>query len=505
MDNYLKMYKPTKRGLRIVLTIIGTILAIIAEIGLLVWAAQTVFRSYWWMILLAVYLAVNLLITQVIFSSEFNKHSKINWLISIWFFPLVGATIYLIFGRFPVTRYHKIKKARVDRKETLDKTNVNSKNFDFFDSHLKRKSFKNTNVELIKASTWFIRMFKELENAESYIHMEYFKFKSGEILNDLYKVLSKKVKEGVEVKIIIDDIGSINLNRNVIKKFNDAGIEMVAFNKIIALFFSGYLNFRIHRKLIVIDGKKAFLGGMNIGDEYAGLTTKYGDWLDLHMLIEGEGIETIAKSFLLDWKFITKDDLLKVKKYQIKKTAIKNNDIIKIIEDGPDIEVKSFETMFTHLISNAKKRIWIATPYTIIPKKIHHKLISAAKAGVDVRIFIPGKPDKKFLYKAGGYYTKRLSDNKVKIYKTRNLFLHSKAMLWDDEISMVGTSNLDLRSIYINYEINVFMESKKVNKDIESYFNELLEISDKVKPIYRTYSVWNLDSTIIYRLMAPFL
>jgi cardiolipin synthase len=142
---------------------------------------------------------------------------------------------------------------------------------------LERKSFKNTNVELIKASNKFIRMFKELENAESYIHMEYFKFKSGEILNDLYKVLSKKVKEGVEVKIIIDDIGSINLNRNVIKKFNDAGIEMVAFNKIIALFFSGYLNFRIHRKLIVIDGKKAFLGGMNIGDEYAGLTTKYGD------------------------------------------------------------------------------------------------------------------------------------------------------------------------------------------------------------------------------------
>ena len=503
--NYMK-YKTSKKPIVLILSIIMTTLILLLVMAIFVLTTIGALPKSWWIFIIITYLSSNMVITQIILSSEFNKHSVITWLIIIYFIPLVGGLIYIIFGKIPITRYYKLKKVKKERSELLNKNSkIKSKKLDLIDEIIKRKNYNNTSIEIVSSAKKFHELFSALEKAASYIHMEYYIFRQGEIFYDLYEILSRKVKEGVEVRIIIDDAGSLTVKSAEIKKWKKAGMNISKFNKIKPPFFSGYINFRMHRKIIIIDGEQGFLGGVNIGDEYIGLSSKYGDWLDLHIVIKGEAIQEMSNSFLLDWKFSTGEDLLNKKKYLQINKKIKNNSIIKIVEDGSDVDNSTFEKIFSKLTINATKKVWIATPYTIIPRKISKMIITAARSGVDVKIFVPGKADRRLVSKAGQFYLSKLNDNKIEVYKTSNLFLHTKAIIWDDDISMIGTSNLDFRSLYLNFEINAFIDSNKTNKSLENYFNQLMIISDKKKPKYKSHYPWNWINHLFYWLITPFL
>ncbi len=505
LDQDERVFKQSVRPYVILLSSIFLLFSILFSIIIFIIAVSVVFSDYWWVFLILTYFSSNLIISQVILSSEYNRHSKYSWLFIIWFFPFAGGSGYLIFGRIPITRHSKLKKALLDREETLEKNVDNkdvTKEMQLITKNLPRQVYNNSQIKIIQSSIKFQQLLEKLEEATSYVHMEYFIFKQGEIFYDLLDILTEKVKEGVEVKILVDDLGSGQTKKSEFQKFINAGIEFKLFNKVRPPIASGHLNLRLHRKVVIIDGKYGFIGGMNIGDEYIGTSKEFGDWIDSHAEVNGDILKTLSLNFLLDWKHSTKEDLLNNKKYKIPDSEIKSKDSFVILEDGPDVGTSSFENAFTNLTNNAQKRIWIVSPYLILNKKMTKIIISAAKNGVDVRVFVPGRYDKKIPHYISKHYLRKMSDNKVKIYRAHNLFVHSKMILWD-EVGMLGTSNMDIRSIYSNYEINLFFQPKNNNKDFEKYFLELQELCEIHKPKYNSHYPWNWIPELFYWLMKP--
>lgn len=432
-------------------------------------------------------------------------------------FPIVGALLYIVIGG----NLHKSKVLKTIKKSEKKgnkyfiqdekiKKEIESQNngkINYLMNYLNFPVTKNNNINYYKLGELaYPEMLKELKNAKKFIFLEYFIIKNGTMWSKILKILEEKAKEGLDVRLIYDDMGCIALlPTSYPKQMEEKGIKCIAFNKLNP-FLGVIMNNRDHRKMMIIDGKTVFSGGMNLADEYINLEHPYGKWKDNGIKITGEVVWNFTIMFLNMWNSYRKDDEdYKKYKYDFSKENLEQNGYTIPYGETPlDNEIVG-ENVYLNIINQAQKYVYIMTPYLIIDTDMINSLILAAKRGVDVRIVVPGIPDKKIVYSLTTSYFETLIKNGVKIYKYTPGFVHSKVFVSDDNIATVGTINLDYRSLYLHFECGVFMqdveEIKDVKKDLVDTIGESHFVSKKEAMPKLLKSVWQA----VLRLFAPLM
>lgn len=460
----------------------------------------------------------------VVFFERKNPSSTWTWLMVLLFLPSIGFIIYLFLGQnLKKKKLFALKKEEkenltsiIDKQkeflsnEELIKTNpLLSKYSDMMTLNLcSDNAFytNNNHVTIITdGKSKFDRLKESLKNAKLYIHMEYYIFQNDNLGRSILELLCIKAKEGVEVKLLYDGMGCLNVHRCFFAPLIEAGGKVSCFFPPFLPYINLRVNFRNHRKICTIDGECAFTGGFNIGDEYLGLSKRFGFWRDTHLFIQGDAIDALELHFLMDWRFAAKENTIFDNKYFPHRTHLGKTGL-QIVSSGPDSNWKSIRNGYLKMISKAENNIYIETPYFIPDDSILEALKIASLSGVDVRIIIPSKPDHLFVYWASTSYMGELLDSGVKCYTYTKGFLHSKFLSIDGLISSVGTANLDIRSFTLNFEINTFIYDKEITSELDSFFIDDLKYCDELtleKYIKRSFIVKFKES--ISRLLSPIL
>ncbi|MCL7582459.1 cardiolipin synthase, partial [Staphylococcus aureus] len=350
------------------------------------------------------------------------------------------------------------------------------------------------------------QVLKDIKNAKEYIHLEYYTFALDGLGKRILHALEEKLKQGLEVKILYDDVGSKNVKMANFDHFKSLGGEVEAFfaSKLPLLNFR--MNNRNHRKIIVIDGQLGYVGGFNIGDEYLGLG-KLGYWRDTHLRIQGDAVDALQLRFILDWNSQAHRPQFEYDvKYFPKKNGPLGNSPIQIAASGPASDWHQIEYGYTKMIMSAKKSVYLQSPYFIPDNSYINAIKIAAKSGVDVHLMIPCKPDHPLVYWATFSNASDLLSSGVKIYTYENGFIHSKMCLIDDEIVSVGTANMDFRSFELNFEVNAFVYDENLAKDLRvAYEHDITKSKQLTKESYanRPLSVKFKES--LAKLVSPIL
>ncbi|WP_343102171.1 cardiolipin synthase, partial [Romboutsia sp. MSSM.1001216sp_RTP31141st1_G3_RTP31141_220114] len=326
----------------------------------------------------------------------------------------------------------------------------------------------------------FKNLLEDIKNAKNHIHLEYFIIKDSEIGRELKDLLIKKSNEGVKIRILYDDVGCWRFwfYRKFFNEMKENGIEIVAFLPAKFPLTGGKLNYRNHRKIAIIDGKIGYTGGLNIGDEYMGKNKKFGYWRDTHIKIEGTSVYMLQMIFLTDWYYTTKEIITEDKYFPSPQRC--GNSMVQIIASGPDSDWESIRYAYFCAICQAKKSIYIETPYFIPDESILIALKSAALSGVDVRIVFPKIADHKIVNNASYSYFDDILNSGGKVYLYTKGFIHSKIMIIDDKIASTGSANMDLRSFMLNFEINAFIYDKEIVERMSKDFFEDLKNSEEL-------------------------
>lgn len=412
------------------------------------------------------------------------------WVVALLTMPILSIPLFLIFGRNRFYGY--IHKRQVQDQETQEKLVEFEKLFkNEVRNHflrplisLARKTHqlpftsRNKVDLLVDGEETYASMIEAIESASQYILFQSYIFQGDETGQRFIDAIIKKSEEGVAVYILFDKIGT-RINSRYEKQLSRENIYLGYFRSSQSLFNRFQINFRNHRKVLVIDGKTAFVGGLNIGNEYLG-RSKLGYWRDTHLKVFGAGALAAQVSFLKDWNW-AKGEILKVSWTPAETTDIAE---VMLLHTGPADDFNAESCLFAHLnlINQAKKRIWIATPYFIPPESLTHSLILAAMRGVDVRIMLPQKTDNRILALASTVYIERLLSAGIKFFKFTPGFSHQKVLLCD-EISVVGSVNLDNRSFFINFEIMGIVDEREFSSKLEKM---LLEDFAKSKELLLT-------------------
>ncbi|MGI6781934.1 MAG: cardiolipin synthase [Acholeplasmataceae bacterium] len=434
-------------------------------------------------------LVLSYLISIYILSrSTMHQAYKFTWVSSILLFPIFGGAFYLYYN---TRNYSKKQRAFYDEtsirmKQILKEKNIGSNNQII--NYLTGSgwaNYKNTKVDFYHTGEEiFAQIIEDLKKAEKFILIQFFIIKQGKIWDTILEILKDKVANGVEVKIIYDDWGSYTLPFKYYKKiFKNYGIEMIAFNPMLPK-VNFQMNFRNHRKIIVIDGKIGYTGGFNIADEYANLVERFGYWLDNGIKLTGEAVYTLTLTFLSDWEFATKNKI-DYRKYDVKHNITCEYEVTPYA-DSPLIDETHTLDALLRMIGQAKEVIYLSSPYLIIDSELSNALSLLARSGVEVNIVIPAIPDKKFVYIVSESNIPELVKNGVNIYKYNPGFIHSKIFMVDNVIASVGTSNLDYRSLFLHFENNVIFNNKETILEIEKFFKNTIADStlvelDKIK------------------------
>ncbi|MDR0430775.1 MAG: cardiolipin synthase [Tannerellaceae bacterium] len=325
----------------------------------------------------------------------------------------------------------------------------------------------------------FEALIEELEKAEHHIHLQYYIFLDDEIGNQVKEVLLTKVQEGVEVRVLYDDVGSWNVRPAFYKEMEDAGIEVYAFLKVAFPIFTSKVNYRNHRKIVVIDGKVGFMGGMNIADRYT-KGTSWGTWRDTHFKITGKGVHGLQSAFLIDWYVVSKK-LLNNEIYYPSVPAYTDN-IMQILTSGPTGQWRTLLQAVIFMIANAKKYIYIQTPYFLPTEGLNQALQTAALGGVDVRLMLPKCSDTKTANMASHSFIDDMVRAGAKVFFYEPGFLHAKLVVCDDELACIGSANMDFRSFEHNFEINAFVYQKDFALQMKKIFQYDSHSCEKLIP-----------------------
>ena len=353
-----------------------------------------------------------------------------------------------------------------------------------------------------------------MKNAKKYINIQFYIFRDDEIGNEIIDILIDKAKKGVEVRLLYDAVGSKLFSDKSIHKLKKAGVKVGVFFPSFMKIINFNLNYRNHRKIVVIDDKIGFIGGNNVGDEYLGKSPKFGYWRDTHLKITGDAVHDLNIRFILDWRYTTKEDLVLNKYFNNEENVNLNSykldgDIgVQIVSSGPDIsELDEIKYGYIKMIQKAKEYIYIQTPYFILDRTLTDTLKIACFSGVDVRIMIPSKPDHPFVYWASSSYAGELLKYGAKLYNyDHNAFLHAKTVVVDDCVCSIGTANFDIRSFELNFEINAFMYSSKIAKQQRKIFeNDILKSKEITLDMYNSRSRYVRVKESISRLLSPIL
>jgi cardiolipin synthase A/B len=355
-------------------------------------------------------------------------------------------------------------------------------------SKASRKEYpiRNSNLTLFThGKQLFNDYFEAIEQAKHHIHILFYIVKTDQISQQFYDLLKQKAKEGVEVRLLVDWIGSFGLPKKVIRSLKESGIKFAYSHRPTFPYFFYKLNRRNHRKITVIDGKIGYIGGFNIGKEYIGQDPKFGDWRDYHLKVTGEGVQDLQTQFFDDWHAATKEKLFSKNDYfpEIKSGTIPH----KFIATNGHF----LENDYVHLIEQTKKELIIGSPYFIPSKKVMKALLAALRRGVKVIILVPLKADHPFVKEAAFPYFYRLLKAGAQIYRFYKGFYHAKVIIIDNEICHIGTANFDNRSFFLNSEINCYIHDKQFVKTVRTAVNQDLSDSEKLTlDFWRTRTLW---------------
>ncbi|HEU5139098.1 MAG TPA: cardiolipin synthase, partial [Bacillales bacterium] len=396
-----------------------------------------------------------LLIAIVIFLENRDPSKTITWLIVLAIFPIVGFISYIIFGQsyrkhrlfrrkafLDEEAFARMEEARPIKQEQME-TMGDHQQLLFRLAHKLGKSpisFSTDSRVLTNGEETYDSIFEAIRGAEHHIHLEYYIVRDDGIGRQFKDLLIEKVKEGVEVRFLYDAVGSWLLPKRYRRDLREAGVEMVSFFPVKLPFLNHKINYRNHRKIVVIDGSIGFIGGLNIGDEYLGRKKNgFRFWRDTHLRVEGEAVRSLQLFFLQDWYYMTGTSLLLPDYLSPKPLALENTDSggVQMVASGPDGEWEAIKSLFFSMIVSAKKSIWIASPYFIPDADIFSALRIAALSGIDVRILVPDRPDKRIVFYASRSYFPDLLKDGVKIYEYEEGFMHSKLIVVDGELASI--------------------------------------------------------------------
>jgi len=352
----------------------------------------------------------------------------------------------------------------------------------------------------------FEALIEDLQNAKNHIHIQYYIFKLDNLGNRILNVLTKKAKKGVKIRILFDEMGSRGVRKKHFRKLLEAGGEVEVFFPSILPLINPRLNFRNHRKIVVIDGRIGYIGGFNVGDEYLGLKSKFGYWRDTHLRIEGSSVHPLQTRFLLDWNEASSKSKVNYSEVYFPAIPQKGNVPIQIVSSGPDTDIPVIKNAYIKMIMNAKKYIYIQSPYFIPDDAFLEALRIAALSGIDVRLMIPNKPDHMFVYWATYSYVGQLLAVGAKIYIYESGFIHAKMIVVDDEVSTVGTANIDVRSFSLNFEVNAFIYDRSISHELAEIFEkDILDSTELTLAIYNNRSNIIKFKEAFSRLLSPIL
>lgn len=465
----------------------------------------------WFELLITIVACVNFLfLIAMVFLEQRKPQYIIAWLTVMTFLPVIGFGLYVIFGSgLSVRTRRMIKKKSISERDiirnikgiqTLEEAKLDGILKDdkelmtlcyFYGSYpLPGNDIKifNSGIEKINA------LKNDLKNAKKSINMEYYIFADDVVGKEVMDILCQKAREGVEVKLIYDSVGSRKAPRRFFRRLEKAGGE-------IGEFFPPFmhirlinlkLNYRNHRKLAIIDGKIGYTGGINIRDDHMGRNKKLQPWRDTHIRIEGSGCYALQNIFLDDWRYCKNDNTppkLYLQNGLFPSPEICGTATVQVVNSGPDNDVQKIKETFVHMITNAKERVYIQTPYFIPDDVFTSALRIAVSSGIDVRIMVPMIPDKKTVYLATLSYLKEMAEIGIKIY-LYNGFLHSKAIIIDSNKLSIGTCNTDNRSFGLNFENTVIIYSNELNKTYSDTFEKDMACSKEVGKEYFKKKRW---------------
>lgn len=461
-----------------------------------------------------VYLITAIGVIIVIISENRNPIKTISWIMVLVFLPIVGLVIYGFFGQ-DYTKRRTISKRMYSKIKKRPLAELNSSELVHYPSqHLELiKLLRNLNqAPLLYGSSVdffvagrdkFDSLFRDIDKATDHIHVEYYVWDDDVVGNHFKNLLIRKSAEGVKIRIIVDAVGSWRLRRSFYEEFRSAGIEVEEFMKVKFPMFTSHVNYRNHRKIVVIDGRIGYVGGMNVADRYIN-GVSWGNWRDTHVRIEGKGVQGLQSVFLIDW-FLVSKSLITARKYFPLLDKFGDN-LMQIASSGPYSSAREILQGFMHAIFSAKSSIFIQTPYFIPPEGLLEALISASARGVDVRLMVSRKSDTVMVQLASRSYFKKLMIAGIKVYFYEPGFMHSKLTVIDDSLTLIGSANFDIRSFEQNLEVEAFIYNKETALRGKEIFIEDQKSSTAI--VLRDWvkrPVWLRFKESFVRLFTPLL
>ncbi|MDO4540629.1 MAG: cardiolipin synthase [Syntrophomonadaceae bacterium] len=451
-----------------------------------------------------------------------NPSYKIAWIIPIMMFPLFGGLFYIVFGNHSVSQRYmkrngpmlKLFRSQLTQDEGLWQKILAS------DPHIAKQSayilnsggypvFENTATEYFASGEAFFEDFiQQLEQAKHYIFLEFFIIHDGVMWGRTLDILKRKAAEGLDIRLMYDDVGCVNtLPFNYYKKMEALGIKCVAFNPLVPL-LSLRMNNRDHRKIMIIDGHTAYTGGINMADEYINAIERFGHWKDAALRLKGDAVWNMTIMFLEAWNILRSTDTHydHFRPHVHHDADFVTDGMVQPYADSPlDREMVS-EMVYINMIGNSQHYLYITTPYLIIDNELVVTLALAAKSGVDIRIITPHIPDKWYVHIVSRAYYMPLLKAGVRIYEYTPGFIHAKSFVCDDEIAVVGTANMDFRSLYLHFECGVWMYRSKAVGQLKADYLKTLEQCEEVTSDYSFNRHWyqRLAASVLM-LFAPLM
>lgn len=450
------------------------------------------------LIVLIVYCAALVFVCLRILYDTHSSTKTIAYLLLCIFLPVFGILFYLAFG----INYWKNKlysRKMIENNKMLDelrgkipeykKCTIDPKDFPDDNAEIASMLLKdlrspltnNNHVKLlVNGEEKFPELIKCLKAAKHHIHIEYYIFEEDDIGTAIIEILIEKANEGVQVRFIYDDFGSPSIKKSLERKMQSAGIEVYPFSKVIFYLLANRINYRNHRKIVIIDGKCGFVGGINVSDKYINAKKNKLYWRDTHIRIDGPGVYYLQYIFITDWNFCCPKKLKPEEEFFAPCDDIKSGALVQITASGPDSPEPSVLFSILEAINLAKEEILITTPYFIPGDSVTHALRIAALGGVVVKLLVPEKCDAKIVNAASKAYYDSLLEAGVEIYLYKKGFVHAKTLVTDSKLSIVGTANMDHRSFELNFEVNAIIYDEAFSKKLRKTFFEDIKHTKKI-------------------------
>ena len=455
------------------------------QIGLMIFLAMYLMRYS-----IIAYFIFEIVSVITVFALVNNAESyKMSWIVIILVLPVSGLFLYFMWGRKRVNSSYFRRSREIDalmvknlrqNEEIVQDLERQHPNKVQISRYLRKEGFpiyNNTHATYFGLGEKVLEaMLEDLKQAKKFIFMEYFIVSDGKVWSDILEVLTRKVKEGVEVKLLFDDFGTLRINTQAFRRdLKSRGIEMSIFNPIHRDMVRMSFNYRNHKKITVIDGNIGYTGGFNLADEYANYIERFGHWKDSGIRLYGDGVYSFTCFFLNMWRIVNKNVRINDADYRPQAHVFQEG-YVQPFMGGPHRNPHNpTEGVYTRMINKARDYIYITTPYLVLDQSMRDDLTSAAQSGVDVCIIVPRIYDKWYVYMVNVSNYGKLMEAGVHIYEYKPGFIHAKNVIADDECAICGTINTDYRSFYLHYECGVFLSEMEAVKDMKDDFLRTLE------------------------------